>query len=365
MKTIGVFTGLLTISVATASVGCRSKPAPAPATAPVAVAPAPAPAPVDEIDPKVLKRFLPVVAEAPSTPDTAKVELGRTLFHEKRLSRTGEIACSTCHTLTRFGIDGQRTSTGVNGQVGARNAPSVFNAATHIAQFWDGRASDVEMQAKGPIMNPKEMAMPNERAVVGVLHGIPWYAEMFAKAYPNDRKPISLKNVGDAIGAFERGLVTKSRWDRFIHGEMGALTAQEKHGLKVFLDAGCMACHTGPQVGGNMFQKVGAVVPWPNQKDKGRAAITKSPSDNMVFKVPSLKNIAQTAPYFHDGASANLPDAIRLMAYHQLGLKLSDDDINAISIWMRSMTGEIDPTYIAAPEMPSGGKDRKPTTALN
>jgi len=364
MKTNGALEGLLIIAAATGAVGCKSKPVPAPARAPVAAAPA-AP-PVDEIDAKVLKRFLPVgVTETPPAPDSAKVALGRTLFHDKRLSRTGEIACSTCHTLTRFGIDGQRTSKGVNGQLGARNAPSVFNAATHIAQFWDGRASDVEVQAKGPIMNPKEMAMPNERAVVAVLQGIPWYVEMFGKAFPTERKPITLKNVGDAIGSFERGLVTTSRWDRFIHGEMGALTREEKHGLKVFLDAGCMACHTGPQVGGNMFQKVGAVIPWPNQKDKGRAEVTKSPTDNMVFKVPSLKNIAQTAPYFHDGASANLHDAIKLMAYHQLGITLAPEEINSIAIWMRSMTGEIDPAYITAPEMPPAAKDRAPVTAAN
>jgi cytochrome c peroxidase len=365
MKMIRSVQWVLVLSAATATAGCNSKQnTAATAPAPVATAPAPMKEPArpaaDEIDPKVLKRFLPIgVAESPAAPDTAKVALGRMLFHEKRLSRTGEIACSTCHTLTRFGIDGQATSKGVNGRQGARNTPSVFNSATHIAQFWDGRASNVELQAKGPIMNPSEMAMPSERAVVAVLKGIPGYVEAFSKAFPDDRKPITLKNLGEAIGAFERGLVTKSRWDRYIHGETGALTAQEKHGLKVFLDAGCMACHTGPQVGGNMFQKVGAVIPWPNQKDKGRAAITKSPSDNMVFKVPSLKNISQTAPYFHDGQSANLHDAIRLMGYHQLGITLNEDDINAIAIWMRSMTGEIDTAYIAAPQLPPGATSAK------
>lgn len=354
---------ILAISAAAAAVGCGSKRRAAPASTvptrlPVA-AKEPPPA-ADEIDPKILKRFLPIgVAETPAAPDSAKVALGRMLFHETRLSRNGQIACSSCHMLTRFGIDGQVTSQGVNGKRGARNAPSVFNAATHLAQFWDGRASNVEAQAKGPIMNPSEMAMPNERAVINVLRGIPGYVQMFAKAFPGDNRPVSLKNVGDAIGAFERGLVTKSRWDRYIHGDPGALTAPEKHGLKVFLDAGCMACHTGPQVGGTMFQKVGAVIPWPNQTDKGRAAVTKSPSDAMVFKVPSLKNISQTAPYFHDGASTNLHDAIRLMGYHQLGIKLTDDDINAIAIWMRSMTGEIDPAYIAVPTLPPSGKGSK------
>jgi cytochrome c peroxidase len=361
--TTGSIKRLLLIWTAAAAVGCGSKRS----AAPVSTAPAPLPVvakegppPKDEIDPKVLKRFLPIgVAETQVAPDSEKVALGRMLFHDKRLSRNGEIACSSCHMLTRFGIDGQVTSQGVNGKRGTRNAPSVFNAATHLAQFWDGRALSVEAQAKGPIMNPSEMAMPSERAVISVLTGIPGYVQLFAKAFPGDRRPVSLKNIGDAIGAFERGLVTKSRWDRYIHGEPGALTAPEKHGLKVFLDAGCMACHTGPQVGGTMFQKVGAVIPWPNQTDKGRAAVTKLPSDAMVFKVPSLKNISQTAPYFHDGASTNLHDAIRLMGYHQLGIKLTDEDINAIAIWMRSMTGEIDPAYIAVPTLPPSGKGTK------
>jgi cytochrome c peroxidase len=362
MTTTNVLKGILAISAAALAVGCTSKQSGAPASAaPPAAPPATKEPPAaDEIDPKVLKRFLPIGGtETPPAPDAAKVALGRMLFHDKRLSRNREIACSSCHTLTRFGIDGQTTSKGINGKRGVRNAPSVFNAATHIAQFWDGRAQSVETQAKGPIMNPTEMAMPSEHAVVGVLSGVPAYVEMFTKAFPGERRPVSFKNVGEAIGAFERGLVTTSRWDRYIHGERGALTAQEKHGLKVFLDAGCMACHTGPQVGGTMFQKVGAVIPWPNQTDKGRAGITKSPSDTMVFKVPSLKNIAQTAPYFHDGTSTDLHDAIRLMGYHQLGIKLSDEETNSIAIWMRSMTGEIDPAYIAAPVLPPSANGTK------
>ncbi len=368
MKTIAVGNGLLVIAAMAAAIGCKSKAPPAPARAvaparapaPVAIAPTQAPPSVDEIDPKLLKRFLPIgVAEPPNTPESVKVALGRMLFHDKRLSREGQISCSSCHALTRFGIDGQTISKGVNGRIAARNAPTIFNSPTHVAQFWDGRASTADVQAKGLIMNRIQMAMPHARAVVDVLKGIPGYVDAFAKAFPEDRRPITMENVGEAIGAFERGLVTKSRWDRFIRGESVALTAQEKHGLKVFLDAGCMACHAGPQVGGTLFQKVGAVVPWPNQTDKGRAAITKSPSDNMVFKVPSLKNISQTAPYFHDGASANLHDAIRMMGFHQLGLKLSDEAINAIAIWMRSMTGEIDPAYVAVPELPQSTSGAK------
>ena len=174
---------------------------------------------------------------------------------------------------------------------------------------------------------------------------------MFVRAFPGDPQPISLKNIGEAIGAFERGLVTTSRWDRFIAGESSALTTVEKHGLRVFLDVGCMVCHTGPQVGGTMFQKVGAVVPWPNQTDQGRAAVTNAANDRMVFKVPSLKNIAETAPYFHDGSAADLETAIRQMGHHQLGVDLDAPEIAAIAAWMRSMTGVIDPAYIAVPAL--------------
>lgn len=309
----------------------------------------------DEINPRLLRRFQAVDGDThseASSPD--KVALGRVLFHDKRLSRNQQISCSSCHVLNRFGMDGKSTSEGVDGRRGGRNAPSVFNAATHIAQFWDGRAPDVERQAAGPIMNPLEMAMPSEQAVVAVLAGIPGYVEMFRKAFPADDEAISLKHVGEAIGAFERGLVTTSRWDRFIAGDTSALTAQEKHGLRVFLDAGCMACHTGPQVGGSMFQKLGAVIPWPNQNDKGRGAVTQQPTDQMVFKVPSLKNIAQTAPYFHDGSAADLEGAIRKMGHFQLGIELTADEVSSIVAWMRSMTGEIDPKYTAAPELPPG-----------
>jgi cytochrome c peroxidase len=205
----------------------------------------------------------------------------------------------------------------------------------------------------GPIMNPKEMAMPSEQAVVAMLESIPEYVAQFKRAFPQAARPISLKNVGDAIGSFVRGLVTKSRWDRYIAGETAALTAQEKRGLKIFLDTGCMACHTGPQVGGTMFQKVGAVVPWPNQKDEGRVAVTKVAADRMVFKVPTLKNIAKTSPYFHDGSAPSLEQAIRLMGHHQLGVALEDDEVKAIAAWMLSMTGEPDPKYVAVPELPA------------
>jgi len=295
------------------------------------------------------------VAEALSPPqDPNRVALGRLLFHDPRLSKDREISCSTCHVLSKFGIDGKAVASGVGGRQGKRNTPTVFNAATHIAQFWDGRAIDLEAQAVGPIMNPVEMDMPNEGAVVDVLACVPRYVELFRAAFPGDDHPISLKNVGEAIGAFERGLVTNSRWDKFIAGDHKALTPRERQGLSLFVQRGCITCHTGAQAGGTSFQRVGTVFPWPNQTDQGRADITHFPPDRMVFKVPSLKNIAETAPYFHDGSTPTLEGAIRLMGHHQLGVELPKDEVEAMAAWMRSMTGEPDPAYIAVPRLPPG-----------
>jgi cytochrome c peroxidase len=298
---------------------------------------------------------LQMFAAAISPPqDPNRVALGRLLFHDTRLSKNREISCNTCHVLTTFGIDGKVVSSGFAGRNDTRNTPTVFNAATHIAQFWDGRAADVEAQALVPITNPVEMAMPNEQAVVDALSVVPRYVEMFRAAFPNDERPISLKNVGEAIGAFERGLVTTSRWDRFVSGDRAALTQNEKKGLSVFMQRGCIACHMGPEVGGASFQKVGVMYPWPNQIDQGRAGITHFPADRMVFKVPSLKNIAETAPYFHDGSTTTLETAIQLMGHYELGIELSPEEISAVAAWMRSMTGQPDPTYIAVPQLPPG-----------
>lgn len=310
-----------------------------------------APAPEPPENPASLQMF----AAAVSPPqDPNRVALGRLLFHDTRLSKNREVSCSTCHMLTKYGIDGKVVSTGFAGRHGTRNAPSVFNAATHIAQFWDGRAVDVEAQAIVPITNPVEMAMPNEQAVVEALAIVPRYVEMFRTAFPNDEHPISLKNVGEAIGAFERGLVTTSRWDKFVAGDQSALTHKEKTGLRLFMQRGCISCHTGPEVGGASFQKVGVVYPWPNQADQGRADLTHFPADRMVFKVPSLKNIAETAPYFHDGSTTDLETAIQRMGHFELGVELPKDEISALAAWMRSMTGEADPAYIAVPQLPPG-----------
>ncbi|HEX3904908.1 MAG TPA: cytochrome c peroxidase [Polyangia bacterium] len=316
-----------------------------------AMAPSPTPAPPprnDFVAPQM-------IAESVSPQDPNRVALGRLLFHDPRLSKNRQVSCNSCHVLTRFGIDGKATSTVWGAQSGRRNVPSIFNAATHLAQFWDGRALTVEMQAGEAMTNPIEMAMPNEAAVVEAISRVPRYVEMFQTTFPGDDQPISVRNVGEAIGAFERGLATTSRWDKFIAGDHAALSSQEKRGLDVFMQRGCIACHAGPQVGGTSLQKVGAVFPWPNQADKGRLEVTRFEPDRMVFKVPSLKNVTETGPYFHDGSTSSLEVAIRLMAFHQLGLEITEAEVYAIADWMRSMTGEPDPRYIAAPELPPGG----------
>ena len=303
-----------------------------------------------------LFRPLPATMDSTGNPATpAKVKLGRMLYYEPRLSADQKISCNTCHPLDAYGAESDPVSTGFKGQKGTRNAPTVYNAAAHFVQFWDGRAPSVEEQAKGPVTNPVEMAMASDTATVHTLKSIPGYAALFKEAFPNDADPITFNNMALAIGAFERGLVTPSRWDRYLAGDTNALTDAEKAGFNKFAEAGCHACHNGAYVGGNSFQKLGIVTPWPDQKDAGRAGVTKESADNMVFKVPSLRNVKKTAPYFHDGSVATISEAIRDMAVHQRGAKLSDSDINAISTWFDSLTGEIPADYIKAPELPKSG----------
>lgn len=335
---------------------------PEPAPAPKAAAPAPkaeTPAPAVKIDPALVAAFKALPTDYasttnPSTPE--KVALGRMLYYDARLSKNQDVSCNSCHLLDAGGVDGMPTSTGHKSQKGGRNAPTVYNAAGHLAQFWDGRAADVEAQAKGPVLNPIEMAMPNEAAVVKVLKSIPGYVTAFQAAFPADKDPVTYDNMALAIGAFERGLVTPSAWDRFLAGDATALTDAQKEGFNTFAQSGCTTCHSGALVGGGMYQKLGMVNPWPDTtSDEGRFAVTKVESDKMFFKVPSLRNITKTAPYFHNGSVATLPEAIKKMGHHQLGKELTDAQINSIATWLGSLEGTVPPAYIAKPELPVSG----------
>ena len=307
---------------------------------------------------------LPAVAENSANPGTdEKVELGRMLYFDTRLSKNQGISCNTCHDLASYGVDireldggRMRTSEGHAGQFGARNSPSVYNAAFHVAQFWDGRAADIEDQAGKPITNPIEMAMPDEAAVVAVLRSIPGYVEKFAAAFPEGGDPITYANMGKAIGAFERKLVTPGAFDRFLGGDVSALDDAQLHGLQLFLDVGCTQCHAGATVGGSQFQKLGSVEPWPDLTDEGRAAYTKNPVDKFVFKVPSLRNVAKTGPWLHDGSIDSLPTMVEKMAEHQLARgKLTARETTAIVAFLGSLTGELPKDLIAAPTLPASG----------
>ena len=309
-----------------------------------------------EIDPIRLAAFQPLPANADSTdnPGTPeKVELGRMLYFEKRLSKSQEISCNSCHGLGTFGVDNQKTSPGHNGQLGARNSPTVFNAALHFAQFWDGRAATVEEQAKGPVLNPGEMAMPDAKRVEAVLNSMPEYVDAFKKAFPADKKAVSFDNMAKAVGAFERKLVTPARWDKFLEGDKTVLTSAEKAGFNKFLESGCMACHMGANLGGSMYQKLGLVIPWPDQKDQGRFEVTKNDADKMMFKVPGLRNVAKTQPYYHDGSVATLPEAVKLMAKHQTGKEMSDADAASIVSFLGALTGEVPADLIKEPVLPA------------
>ncbi|HXJ07104.1 MAG TPA: cytochrome c peroxidase [Candidatus Acidoferrum sp.] len=296
---------------------------------------------------------LPAVMGSPDNPVTdSKVTLGRILYYDPRLSANQKISCNTCHPLDAYGAESRSVSTGHKNQKGNRNAPTVYNAAGHFVQFWDGRAPTVEEQAKGPITNPVEMAMPSNAAAVRVIKSMPDYVALFQTAFPTDKDPVTYNNMALAIGAFERELVTPSRWDAFLDGEQSALTDAEKSGFNTFAAIGCQWCHYGPYVGGSVYQKLGVVKPWPNQTDQGRYQVTKEETDKMVFKVPSLRNIKETGPYFHDGSVPTLDQAIRNMAVHQRGVTLNDAQVKSIETWMDSLTGQVPMSYIKPPELP-------------
>lgn len=272
--------------------------------------------------------------------DTAeRVALGKKLFFDKRLSVNNSQSCNSCHVVDkgRGGVDNEPTSPGAFGKRGGRNSPTVLNAGFHLAQFWDGRAATLEDQAKGPILNPVEMAMPDSKVVIERLSADKGYQKAFKAAFPGEPTPIHYDNVAKAIAAFERTLVTKDRYDDFLKGKDTALNASELRGLELFLTAGCTTCHDGPVLGGGKYQKVGLVNPY-NTADGGRFEVTKQEEDKHFFKVPGLRNIALTAPYFHDGSQKTLPDAVRQMGWLQLGRKFTDQETADLVAFLASLS---------------------------
>jgi len=265
------------------------------------------------------------------------ISLGERLYFEKRLSINNQMSCNTCHRIDNFGVDNEPTSPGHEGKRGERNSPSTFNSSMHIAQFWDGRAKDVEEQALGPILNPIEMGMKSEKDVVNKLKSTSDYIKAFKTAFPKQKDTLTYRNIGVAIGAYERTLVTPSRFDSFLKGNMSALNQQEKRGLKKFINKGCVACHSGPLLGGNDYQLIGAVNEYKTH-DMGRYNVTKDEDDKKMFKVPSLRNVMRTAPYFHDGSVKTIDEAIRLMAHHQLDENVGPGFIEDVKAFLNTLT---------------------------
>jgi cytochrome c peroxidase len=343
-----------------AATACN-RPAPADRAAPAAAAPAKVAAAVAEpLMATAQSLFKPIPDTAPALPGNPatpeKLELGRMLYFDPRLSASHAISCGSCHNIGLGGTDNQPTSIGHHWQRGARNAPTVLNAVFNTAQFWDGRAADLQAQAGGPMVNPVEMASP-EAHVTEQLKGIPGYHDAFAKAFPGDGDPITLANVEKAIAVFEAGLLTPDApFDRYLKGDAAALTDVQKQGLQRFIDKGCAGCHGGINVGGGMYAKFGVVAsPGAAMRppgDKGRSAVTGMTGDAYIFKVPTLRNIALTAPYFHTGSVWDLRQAVEVMANAQLGTTLSASDVDEITAFLGTLTGT--QPKVAVPILPGG-----------
>ena len=289
----------------------------------------------------------------------ALVELGKQLYFDPRLSKSGFISCNSCHNLSMGGTDNIPTSIGDKWQQGPINAPTVLNSTLNVAQVWDGRAADLKAQAGGPIANPGEMGFSHTLAV-GMLQTIPGYVTQFKKAFGSDQ--IDIDKVTKAIAAFEDTLVTpNSRFDKWLKGDKKALTANELAGYQLFKETGCVACHNGPAVGGNSFQKFGVVEPYKgDSKAEGRAAVTGKDADRFNFKVPTLRNVEMTYPYFHDGAANTLPEAVDTMARIQLGKKFTPEENAKVVAFLKTLTGD-QPNFKLPILPPSADATPRPT----
>jgi len=303
-----------------------------------------------------LFQVLPAIADNPDNPITPeKVALGKQLYFDNRLSKGQTQSCNTCHDLSTYGVDNKKLSPGDEGEEGDRNSPTVLNAALHTIQFWDGRAKDVEEQAGMPILEADEMNIPNEEYLIQRLKSVEGYQRMFAAAFPENQDPITYENLEKAIGAFERTLIIPSKFDDYLSGKAEALSLAEKQGLKTFMDVGCITCHTGSLLGGNMYQKFGVHFNYweftnSDPIDDGRAKETQNETDKYMFKVPSLRNVAKTHPYFHDGSVASLEEAIKIISKVNLNRDLTDEEVASIVVFLNALTGELPAESTQAPE---------------
>ncbi len=283
----------------------------------------------------------------PDLSNPKMIDLGKKLYFETSISQNKKISCNTCHAINTYGVDNKPTSPGHEGKNGTRNSPTTFNAGLHIAQFWDGRSADLIEQAKGPVLNPVEMGMHDAKEVEQTLGSNELYKQLFAEVFPNEANPVNFNNFAVAVAAFEKTLITPDPFDAFLAGDANALSTEQKEGLNLFIDSGCIACHTGAGLGGGNFMKFGLVKGpyWEythsNLHDLGKGELTHNEADNAIFKTSSLRNIEKTGPYFHDGSVADLSEAVNLMASLQLGRELTPDQTTKIVAFLKSLTGKI------------------------
>lgn len=294
---------------------------------------------------------LQLIAEEPITPlplsvevDLEKARLGEQLFHDVRLSRDNSRSCAHCHQLPNGGSDNQKVSTGIGAQQGKINAPTVFNSSLNFVQFWDGRARTLEEQLDGPISNPLELGS-SWSEVVGKLRNDPQLVARFVRVYPQG---LSAESIKESLASFERTLLTpNSRFDHYLRGNPAALSARERYGYQLFKEYGCASCHQGIAVGGNMYARMGAIYDYFEERGKigeadyGRYNVTQREADRFTFKVPSLRLVAYTAPYFHDGSAATLEQAVRVMARYQLGRPIAEDDVAQIVEFLHTLSGDL------------------------
>jgi cytochrome c peroxidase len=297
---------------------------------------------VDLLMSRANRFFSPLSQSMPgSENDTPEsIALGKKLYFEKRLSINNTQSCASCHILENgsAGVDNLPTSPGAKGEMGTRNSPTVLNAGWQDSQFWDGRAEDLVEQAKGPILNPIEMGMPDEQTVENKIREISQYQNAFAKVFPNDKPAITYQNIAEAIAAFERTLITPSRFDDFMKGDAAALSEVEQRGLRAFMKIDCKSCHDGKLLGGETYEPLGKENPYENQADQGMYTVTKDEDDRMFFKVAALRNVALTAPYFHDGKIGTLDEAVRKMGKLQLDEELTNQQVSDIVRFLKALT---------------------------
>ncbi|HMK59762.1 MAG TPA: cytochrome c peroxidase [Dissulfurispiraceae bacterium] len=304
-------------------------------------------------------KALPKAMESDQNPVTpAKVKLGKMLFYESRISIDGTVSCAKCHPMSLYAADGLRKSIGNNCKVNPRNAPTLLNAADQISEHWIGNRTSVEDQAKQSVIGPPAFGMVKYEDVEKRLKEYAEYVSMFKEAFPADKQSVTVDNFAKAIGAFERTLVTPAAFDEYLRGDGKAIDQDQKTGLKTFMDMGCAGCHSGAFVGGQMYQKFGIVEPYwkytkSGQIDEGRFAVSKVEADKYVFKVPILRNVEKTPPYFHDGSVDKLEDAVIIMGKVQLGRDITGQQTSAIVAFLKSLTGKIPDDALIIPVLPS------------